>query len=157
MTLRNFPAPSQKTLDGGGCVRILRPRLPIAQSGVASVPFHSHAGIHSSSVTSFTQKKSEWEAGASQKKKKLLGIVPRAHEARIFRIPKPIICSRASLFAEEEFSFSRSDKRNNPCGRTDGRLRELSSPLVLRLQFAHFEFGVADTCCTLRPVYLRQR
>lgn len=57
-----------------------------------------------------------------KKKKKLLGIVPRAHEARIFRIPKPIICSRASLFAEEEFSFSRSDKRNNPCGRTDGRM-----------------------------------
>lgn len=39
MTLRNFPAPSQKTLVGGGCVRILRPRLPIAQSGVAPAPF----------------------------------------------------------------------------------------------------------------------
>lgn len=164
MTLRNFPAPSQKTLDGGGCVRVLRPGLPIAQSGAASAPFHSHAAIHSSCLTSFTQKKkSEWEAEAMQKKKKrkkkLLGFMPRAHEAGIFRIPKPIICIRASLFAEEEFSFffAPTNVTIHVAGRTDGRLRELSSLLVLRLQIAHFEFGAADTCCALRPVYLRRR
>lgn len=48
-------------------------------------------------------------------------------------------------------------------GQMDGRTEwcgiecELLSLLVLQLQFVHFEFGAADTCCVLGAVYLRRR
>lgn len=129
MTLRNFPAPSQKTL--GGCVTIL------ASSSASDCPIRSRV-----SAFSFTRrhpfllrdfihpKRVNGKQERKKQKKKLLGMVPCAHKVRVLRIPKPSSAAerlylprRSSVFLTPTHvtvsAAGQTDKRTD--GQTDGQ------------------------------------